>query len=187
MNIDILKILKDYLNFYEYEKNDLLQLEDFITNEKNIYDSKNPIGHLTASGFIYAKEDEKILLLSHKKLNRLLQPGGHVESTDSNLLNTALREIYEETKLNNLELINIFPDKNVPFDINTHFIPENAKSNMPAHYHHDFRYLFTVEKISNVNIDFNESSFYEWISVKDLESDPHFNRIIDKIYNILNT
>ena len=187
MDINIFKIVQDYTNFYESEKDDLIQLKDFITNEKDIYNSKNPIGHLTASGYIYAKEDKKILLLAHKKLNRLLQPGGHAEPTDTSLLNTAIREIYEETQLDNLELLNIFPDKNIPFDINTHFIPENPKKDMPAHYHHDFRYLFIVEKSTNINIDFNESNNYQWIPIKDLETDFHFKRIIDKIYKILNT
>ena len=187
MNINLKEILKQYLNYYESEEKDLLQLKDFITNENNIFDPKNSIGHITASGFIYAKDDEKILLLSHKKLNRYLQPGGHVELSDVSLLEAARREIMEETQLTNLELINIFPDKNVPFDINTHFIPENTKKDMPAHYHHDFRYLFVVETISNISIDFNESNSYQWVSIKDLESDIHFKRVIDKIYKILNT
>lgn len=187
MNINIQQILENYLNYYVSEKNELLQLKDFIDNETNIFDSKNQIGHITASGFIYAKDEEKILLLSHKKLNRYLQPGGHAELSDNSLLATACREIKEETQLTDLELVNIFPDKNIPFDINTHFIPENPKKDMPAHYHHDFRYLFVVENIPSISIDLEESNSYQWVSIKELESDVHFKHVIDKIYKILNS
>lgn len=187
MNINVQQVLENYLDYYVSEKNELLQLKDFIDNETDIFNSKNPIGHITASGYIYAKEDEKILLLSHKKLNRYLQPGGHVEPYDNSLIATARREIKEETQLTNLELINIFPDENIPFDINTHFIPENQKKDMPAHYHHDFRYLFIVQNITDIYIDFQESTSYQWVPIKNLESDVHFKRVIDKIYKILNT
>ena len=34
MDINIFKIVQDYTNFYESEKDDLIQLKDFITNEK---------------------------------------------------------------------------------------------------------------------------------------------------------
>lgn len=187
MNINIQQILENYLDYYVSEKDELLQLKDFIENGTNIFDPKNQIGHITASGFIYAKEEEKILLLSHKKLNRYLQPGGHVELSDNSLLETACREIKEETQLTDLELVNIFLDKNIPFDINTHFIPENPKKDMPAHYHHDFRYLFVVENATSIFIDIEESNSYQWVSIKELESDMHFKQIIDKIYKILNT
>lgn len=41
--------------------------------------------------------------------------------------------------------------------------------------------------MSNIYIDLNESNSYQWFSIKDLEVDTHFKRIVDKIYKILNT
>lgn len=186
-NENIKKILEEYLSYYANEKNNLIQLQGFITNGKNILSRLNTVGHITASGYIYAKEEQKILLLEHKKLNKFLQPGGHVEKEDSSLIETSKREIYEETKLKDLELISISSNKEVPFDINTHYIPENSKDNMPAHYHHDFRYLFMINKIEDVNIDVNESKSYKWIDIQELENNINFKRVIDKIYYILNS
>ena len=60
MNVNIRKIVETYLEYYEDEKNSLVQLQDFIKNEKDIYNSRNQIGHITASGFIYSKKDEQI-------------------------------------------------------------------------------------------------------------------------------
>ena len=185
MNINIQEILEKYTEYYQEEENDLLQLKNFINNCNNIYSSSNTIGHITASGYIYAKEDRKILLLEHKKLNKLLQPGGHAEKVDRSLIDTARREIFEETGLRDLEMVSFFSDKNIPFDINTHFIPENNKKNMPAHYHHDFRYLFVIEKSRNITIDLAESNSYVWLPIEELEENLQFKKIINKIYNIL--
>ena len=76
-------------------------------------------------------------------------------------------------------------DINIPMDINTHFIPENKKTNMPCHYHHDFRYLFIVDKISNVKIDQNESNDYQWVCIEKLSNNEIFINVIKKINRIL--
>ncbi len=187
MKIALEEILVKYSQYYKNECNELKQLEDFIKNGSDIYNPRNLIGHITASGFIYSRNDKKILLLEHKKLNKFLQPGGHVDENDNSLLDTARREIYEETQLKELELVNIFCDKNVPFDINTHYIPENFKKDMPPHYHHDFRYLFIVEDSSKILIDNTESNTYKWVDIAELRTNPQFERVINKIFNILNS
>ena len=188
MNSDIEKIIKTYLNHFENEKEQLKQLIILIekSKEKEIFNSTNIEGHITASGFIYAKKEKSILLLEHKKLGKLLQPGGHVEDVDTTILDAAIREIYEETGLENLELINLFDDKDIPFDIDTHIIPDSPKKNMPQHFHHDFRYLFIVDETSDIRINLNESNNYKWIKVSDLQQIEDFKVVIQKINNMLN-
>lgn len=181
------EFIEKYLFYYPNEKQKLNQIQDFVLNGSDILKRSNTFGHFTASGYIYTKEEKKILLLEHKKLNKFLQPGGHVENNDMSLLETAKREIYEETKLKDLELVSISSDKEVPFDINTHYIPENLKDNMPAHYHHDFRYLFIIDRIEDITIDTKESKGYKWFDINELENNVDFKDIIDKIYNILNS
>lgn len=191
MKSNVKAIVATYLKYFKNEINSLNQLVTFVNEstkeDKDIFSSTNTVGHITASGFIYAKKERMILLLEHKKLGKLLQPGGHVEDVDNTIVETAIREIYEETGLNNLELVNISSNTDIPFDINTHFIPENSKKNMVAHYHHDFRYLFTIEKISDIKIDITESNSYKWIRVSDLQENDNFRRIIEKINHILNS
>ena len=56
------------------------------------------IKQYTSSVFIFRKNDEewKMLLVHHKKFDRWMIPGGHVEETE-NPVEAALREVQEET------------------------------------------------------------------------------------------
>ena len=191
MNIDnIEQIIEAYLKYFPKEQENTKQLLNFVKQSKDlkedIFSSKNTVGHITASGFIYSKKEKELLLLKHKKLGKWLQPGGHVEKVDNTILDTAKREILEETGLENLELVSLSINNNIPFDINTHFIPENSKKNMPAHYHHDFRFLFTINEVKDIKIDLEESTGYKWVSINELQDTSNMNIIIEKINKILN-
>ncbi|MGZ4292405.1 MAG: NUDIX hydrolase [Gaiellaceae bacterium] len=91
--------------------------------------------HFTASAFVVDDACERVCLVAHAKLGRLLQPGGHVEPTDSSLEAAALREASEETRL---ELV-LHATAPRPFDLDIHEIPERPGE--PAHFHLDVRYL----------------------------------------------
>jgi 8-oxo-dGTP pyrophosphatase MutT (NUDIX family) len=91
--------------------------------------------HFTASAFVIDENGERACLVSHAKLERLLQPGGHVESVDSCLEDAALREAIEETGLE----LELHPSAPRPFDLDIHPIPATADE--PAHFHLDVRYL----------------------------------------------
>ena len=72
----------------------------------------------------------------------------------------------------------------VPFDIDTHYIPENKKKEDPTHYNHDFRYLYTTSN-SNIEFDPSESNNYKWIDWEDFMESPSFGHIADKINSVL--
>src|SRR5690606_41792687 len=60
-------------------------------------------GHFTASAFVLSPDSRSLLLIFHKKLGMWLQPGGHIESTESELVESARREAREEAGLLELE------------------------------------------------------------------------------------
>ena len=94
-----------------------------------------PAAHFTASAFVIDENCGRTCLVQHVKLNRLLQPGGHVEQSDISLEAAALREAHEETALE-VALHAVAPR---PFDLDIHEIP--ARPGEPAHFHLDVRYL----------------------------------------------
>ena len=186
MNSNIINIINKYLCFYKEEEKEIYKLIDFVNNNKdNLFNRKNYNGHITASGYIYAINDNKLLLLDHKSLKKYLQPGGHVETNDKDTLCAAKREIFEETGLIDLKLVNLTDDIIVPFDINSHYIEKNEKKSEDGHFHHDFGYLFKLDSISDVKIDYNESNGYKWVSVELLENDEKFKTIIAKIKRLI--
>jgi 8-oxo-dGTP pyrophosphatase MutT (NUDIX family) len=94
-----------------------------------------PSAHFTASAFVIDEPCERACLVSHVKLGRLLQPGGHVEESDASLEAAALREAREETEL----ALELHPTAPRPFDLDVHRIPDRPGE--PGHYHLDVRYL----------------------------------------------
>jgi 8-oxo-dGTP pyrophosphatase MutT (NUDIX family) len=96
---------------------------------------REPSAHFTASAFVVDEKGGHTCLVQHVKLNRLLQPGGHIEPSDLSLEAAALREAHEETALE----VTLHPRAPRPFDLDIHEIP--ARPNEPAHFHLDVRYL----------------------------------------------
>jgi len=93
-------------------------------------------GHFTASAFVVDVTRTRLLLIRHRKLGLWLQPGGHVEADDSDLVDAALRELEEETGLEGAELLEPW------FDLDVHPIP--AWGATPGHAHHDVRVLLSA-------------------------------------------
>lgn len=98
-------------------------------------------GHFTASAFVVSPERDRLLLIEHQKLGRWLQPGGHLEPNDTDLIQAARRELEEETGLCHarLELPGIF-------DLDVHEIPAHGIE--PAHSHFDVRFLFRAPTLA---------------------------------------
>ncbi len=91
-------------------------------------------GHFTASAFILSPNRTELLLILHAKLGLWLQPGGHVELNDADVLAAARREAKEEVGLTQLQLLS--PGI---VDVDIHTIPGGRE---PAHLHFDVRFLF---------------------------------------------
>ncbi len=187
MKEKIITLLNKYLQIFPEEEDRLKKLIEYLTNTKDndLVDWNNFNGHLVVGGFIYAKEDNKFLVLYHKDLKMYLYPGGHIDASDIDTLNASRREIEEETGLSDLIQLKICEDELVPIDIDVHMIPYNERLQLPAHYHFDFRYLFIVESISEVKTDTDEISNYKWITAIELVNDSNYGSVVNKIFSIL--
>lgn len=185
----LLNVLNNYLLLFPEEQQRQITLINYLDSHEDdeLTDWNNFDGHIVAGGFIYTKEENKFLVLYHNDLKMFLYPGGHVDSSDANTLEASKREILEETGLTNLEQLKLTEDALIPIDIDTHKIGYNERLNLPEHYHFDFRYLFMVDKISDIKTDTEELSSYKWISVEELSSDPNYGMIANKIKKVLSS
>lgn len=92
-------------------------------------------GHITCTGLVIAPDGERLLLVHHRRLDRWLLPGGHVEPDDEWAWDSARREVVEETGAE------IRPES-VPLlaGMDVHGIPSNGRE--PYHLHHDLLFAF---------------------------------------------
>ncbi len=95
-------------------------------------------GHITCTGLVLHPSNNAFLLVYHRRLERWLLPGGHVEPADSEIWDTARREVIEETGavLNG-------PDRPPLVGIDVHGIPPGRRE--PFHLHHDLIFVFKAQ------------------------------------------
>ena len=186
----LISYLNQYISVYNNESDRLDPFRNFIINSSatEIFNRKNFNGHITASAIIIDDQNRELLVIKHKTLDRWLQPGGHVDTTDKSILYAALREINEEVNIHKTELKLIAPFSlpDVPFDMDSHLIPRNIHKNELPHYHHDFKYLFIYHGAKHLRINENEATSYKWITFDKVENDSAFSRIIKKTKALIN-
>jgi 8-oxo-dGTP pyrophosphatase MutT (NUDIX family) len=92
-------------------------------------------GHITCTGLVLAPDGESVLIVHHRRLDRWLLPGGHVEPTDLEIWDAARREVVEETGAQ------LLPDDSPRLvGLDVHGIPSNGRE--PYHLHHDLLFAF---------------------------------------------
>lgn len=158
----LLAQLEAYNRIYNNEKEMVSLIEEFVClNGERAFLRHNYPVHITASGWIFNETLNKVLLIYHKKLDKLLQPGGHCEIDDLNLQMTALREVKEETGLTN-----IVPASEEIYHIDIHSIP---KSNSEiAHFHYDICYSF-IALSEQIDVAARELEWARWYEAGKLE------------------
>lgn len=133
----LLQWLRDHRAADDLEQFHCDRMAAFVSGAEKPFSRAQADGHVTASAFVIDPSGDAMLLLWHAKLQRWLQPGGHVEDSDETLAAAAWRELLEETcgERSDFELV-----AEHPLDFDVHPIP--GRGTEAAHFHHDVRFLF---------------------------------------------
>jgi 8-oxo-dGTP pyrophosphatase MutT (NUDIX family) len=111
-------------------------------------------GHITTTGLVLSPDLSAVLLIHHRRLERWLLPGGHVEPEDQTIFDAARREVVEET---GAQLVASTGAPLVGLDV--HAIPPGKGE--PLHYHHDLVFLFRAESSRlNQGIEVREARWF---------------------------
>lgn len=123
----------------------------------------------TASVWILSKsKPKKVLLVHHKKYDKWIQPGGHIEKFE-NPIEAAIREVKEETGLD-IGFIEKYLEQTedeVTKFLNTpdFFLEQKIPvyKDQPEHFHLDFQYVIEIdEQVLKHNI--SESHGIGWFT-----------------------
>lgn len=121
--------------------------------------------HFCATACIIDKEEKKILFIHHKKLNKWLFVGGHVEENEDP--ETAVkREVKEETNLDITLLGNRYPreeDFITPFALQRNIVKDN-------HIHMDIFYIALANNSQQIKTEEKEILNYRWFSKEEIEN-----------------
>lgn len=145
---------------------------DFVAAHADALHRSCVEGHLTASALVVDPSSEQVLVLFHTKLQKWLQPGGHVDG-DPDLAAGALREATEETGIPGLEVL-------VPaVDLDIHEVRPPAES---PHLHLDVRFA-VVAPPGAIPVGNHESQALRWVAVAELPglgADPGLVRLAER-------
>ncbi|MEG1141344.1 MAG: NUDIX domain-containing protein [Bacilli bacterium] len=123
------------------------------------------IQHFCATACIIDKENKKILFIHHKKINKWLFVGGHIEENEDPET-AVIREVKEETNLDIKLLGKRYPreeDFIKPFAMQRNVVKEN-------HIHIDIFYIAVADDISKIKAKEDEVLNYKWFSIDEIEN-----------------
>lgn len=144
--------LQTYCQKYPEEAATVESVENHLKNIKNQMQNKDKI---SGSAWIFNPRNGKVLLTHHKKMDKWVQLGGHIEKVDlENIQATAQREAIEESGIPDISLLctEIF---NIDIYLYTH-------TDTP-YYLYDFCFLFSTTH-DKLQPSGDESKQIKWVS-----------------------
>jgi 8-oxo-dGTP pyrophosphatase MutT (NUDIX family) len=111
------------------------RLTAFVEAHPDCFSKELAAGHVVASAWVVDRAHRRVLLHHHRRLERWMQFGGHVDESDADVLAAARRELAEEAGLADAPQVGAGI-----FDLDVHEIPATPKE--AAHLHFDVRFAF---------------------------------------------
>ncbi len=141
---DISSALSTYIERYPDEAALLAEPLLLLSQGRDFASRRTFPMHVTVGALLVRRHgcgDAEILLVEHRAYGITLQPGGHLEPTDTALTGAAMRELTEET---GVDPDAVFPASQTPAYIEYGQVPARPTKDEPDHYHLDVGYAFTT-------------------------------------------
>lgn len=174
--------IQNYQPYNEQEEKDKQTILKYIDTFDDILTRNNEFGHFTASCWAVNKERTKVLMIYHNIYQSWAWTGGHADG-ESDLLGTAIRELKEETGVENVKVVK--PDI---FSLEIVTVDGHIKRGkyVSSHVHLNLTYLLEVDENEILKIKPDENSGVKWVKLEDVEKESTEKWICENIYRKLN-
>lgn len=176
--------IKEYNPFNEQEEKDKQVIIKYSNMFDDILARDNEIIHITSSAFVINKGKDKALMVHHNIYNSWAWTGGHADG-DEDLLFVALKEVKEETGVNNARPIS---KEIVSIDILPVLGHMKKGKYVSSHLHASIAYLIEADENEILTIKPDENSGVKWIPIDEINvysNEPHMIKVYEKIISKL--
>lgn len=158
------KEIEEYVPSCEQEIRDKEVMLKYFESFEDVLTRNNEIGHFTASAWAVNKARTKVLMIYHNIYNSWAWTGGHADGQE-NLLDVAVRELKEETGVNNVKIVS---NKILALDV-LHVERHIKKQKfIPSHMHLNLTYLLEVDESETLKIKEDENKGVKWIPIDEV-------------------
>lgn len=180
-DMSIYKQIKQYIPYNEQEQKDK-QVMLATIGQPDILTRKNQFCHFTASAWVLNQRKDKILMVYHNIYGSWSWMGGHSDGNE-NLLDVAVKEVKEESGLQN---VTVLDDHIFSLEILTVDGHEKKGIYVPSHLHLNVTYLLQGNENDILKMKEDENKGVQWFSFDEVCQVSSESWFQERIYKKLN-
>ena len=179
--MDVVTQLEKYVPYNQLEQRDKETILKCINDYPDIFERSNPVAHMTASAWIVNKDRTKILMAYHNIYKSFSWLGGHCDG-EKDCLKVALKEVQEESGINNVKAIS-----NDIFSIEVLTVDGHYKHGkyVSSHLHLNVTYLIEADDSEELRVKEDENSAVKWFDFDDAVDSSNEEWFKENVYSKL--
>ena len=179
--MDLLQHLRSYIPQNEQEKCDQLLMLQYLQNNPLCLLRSDKTAHFTASIWTVNRTRDKALMVYHNIYDSWSWIGGHADG-EEDLANVALRELSEETGLQQAHLVSPEIFSLEILTVNGH---EKSGQYVPCHLHYNVTYLTFADETAPLKANPAENKAVQWMTFEQVLQESTEPWMVQRIYKKL--
>lgn len=180
--VDLKKQITNYKPYNEQEEKDKQVMLKYIDTFENILVRENEFAHFTASSWAVNKERTKVLMIYHNIYQSWAWTGGHSDG-EADLLKVAIKELKEETGIENVKILEDSIFSLEAITVNGHV---KRGKYVSSHIHLNLTYLLEVDEKEALHVKEDENSGVKWVPIEKVKDVSKETWMKENIYTKLN-